>query len=334
MEDVEMLGFISNLMTLPPLPRPQLLAQTSAVAGGQRGGHTVARARDVFASTLGASHAADIGALTKAAGNARAGASLLQVADLGLDAIAAALTTMKALATQASSTTTPLSRGEQAILNAEFQDLRAEIDRIADETEFDGIEVLKGGQLTFKIGTGSASQDSVTITLPAAAAANLDAGLASDDLTANSGASQALTNVTNAISALDQLQASLEGSLVGFLGAAQNLTLSESVLTNLRTDLLDKPATFETAELLAHTVSKEILKPAAPAIAGRVSAAMGALLSSARLQPLEPAQAPVQALVPEKTEDQVAPGPLASRAGHDTESPSRREPYQSVDVEI
>jgi hypothetical protein len=69
-----------------------MLAQTSAIASGQRGGHTQVRARDVFASTLGASHAIDIGALTKAAGNARAGASLLQVADLGPDAIAAALT--------------------------------------------------------------------------------------------------------------------------------------------------------------------------------------------------------------------------------------------------
>ena len=329
-----MFSLNSALTTLPPLPRPQLLAQTSAIVGGQRGGYTRARARDVFASTLGASHGTDIGALTKAAGNARAGAALLQTADQGLDAIDAALTTMKALAKQASSTTTPLSRGEQAILNAEFQDLRAEIDRIADETEFDGIKVLKGGQLTFKVGTGAASQDSVTFTLPAAAAANLDAGLASDDLTANSGASQALTNVTNAISALDQLQASLEGSLVGFLGAAQNLTLSESVLTNLRTDLLDKPATFETAELLAWSVSREILKPAAPAIAGRVSTAMGALLSSTRLQPLEPAQAPVQAPVPEKTGEELAARPSASRAGHDTKPPSRRESYQSVDVEV
>jgi len=117
-------------------------------------------------------------------------------------------------------------------------------------------------------------------------------------------------------------------------GAARNLTLSEAVLTNLRTDLLDKPATFEMAELLPLTVSKEILKPAAPAIVGRVSAAMGALLSSARLQPLEPAQDPVQTPVPEKTEDEVAPRPPASRAEHDTKSPSRREPYQSVDVEV
>ncbi len=329
-----MLSLVSNLTTLPPMPRPRLLAQTSAIAGGRRGGHTGARARDVFASTLGASHAVDIGALIKAANNARAGASLLQAADQGLDAIDAALTTMKALATQASSTTTPLSLGERAILNTEFQDLRAEIDRIADETELAGIKVLKGGQLTFKIGTGDASQDSVTITLPAAAAANLDSGLASDDLTANSGAGQALTNVTSAISAVDQLQASLEGSLVGFLGAAQNLALSESVLTNQRSGLLDKPATFEMAELLAWSVSKEILKPAAPAIAGRVSAAMGALLSSAPLQPLEPALAPVQTVVPEKTGDEVAARTSASGAGHDTKSSSRRAPYQSVDVEV
>ncbi len=61
---------------------------------------------------------------------------------------------------------------------------------------------------------------------------------------------------------------------------------------------------------------------------------MGALLSSARLQPLEPAQAPVQAPVPEKPEDEVAPKPSPSRAGHDTKSPSGREPYQSVDVEV
>ncbi len=328
-----MLGLVSNLTALPPLPRPQLRAQTSAMAGGRRGGHTGARARDVLASTPGASHATDIGALIKAASNARAGASLLQAADQGLDAIDAALTTMKALATQASSTTTPLSLQERAILNTEFQDLRAEIDRIADETELDGIKVLKGGQLTFKIGTGDASQDSVTITLPAAAAASLDSGVASDDLTANSGAGQALTNVTNAISALDQLQASLEGSMVGFLGAAQNLSLSKSVLTNLRTGLLNKPATVETAELLAWSVSKEILKPAAPAITGRLSAGMGALLSSTRLQPLEAPKAPVQA-APDKAGDKAETRPAASQAGRDTRPTPPHETYHSVDVEV
>ncbi len=329
-----MLGLVSNLATLPPLPRPQLLAQTSALAGGRRGGHTEVRARDVFGSSLGASYAADIGALTRAADNAQAGASLLSTADRGLDAIEAALTAMKALATQASSTTAPLSRGERAILNVEFQDLVTEINRIAEDTEFNGIKVLKGGQLTIKVGTGEATQDSVTFTLPAAAATNLDAGLASDDFTADSGASQALTNVTSAISALDQLKASLEGSMVGFLGAAQTLSQGSSVLTDLRTSLLDQPVSVGTAERLAARVNRDILQPAAPAIAGRLSAAMGALLSTVRLEPLEVAKAPVRATGLEKAEDKAVTRPAASQAASDTKPAPPSETYQSIDIEV
>ncbi len=114
-----MLSLISALTAPAPLPRSHSLAQTTAVTTEPRGGRT--GLRDVFALTAGAARATDIGALIKAADNAREGASLLHVADLGLDAIEAALTEMKDLAKQASSTTTPLSRGEQAILNAEFQ---------------------------------------------------------------------------------------------------------------------------------------------------------------------------------------------------------------------
>ncbi len=327
-----MLSLISALTTPAPLPRPESLAQTSAVTTAPRGGPT--GLRDVFALAAGAARATDIGALTKAAGNAREGASLLQVADLALDAIDAALTKMKDLATQASSTTTPLSRGEQAILNAEFQQLRTEIDRIADETEFNDIKVLKGGQLTFKVGTGTASQDGITLTLPAAAVANLDSSLAADNLAAASGAGTALTNVTNAIDALHKIQASVEGSLVAFLGAKQNLALSKALATAQRSDLLEKPVTLDTADQLARSVSEQFLKKAAPAIAGQLSGAVRNLLSSARLQPLERPQAPVQSAAPEKTGDEVAAGPSASRAGHDTKSSSRLEPYQSVDFEV
>ena len=324
-----MLGLISALTATAPLPRSQALVQTSAVTTEPRGGST--GLRDVFALTAGAARATDIGALTKAADNAREGASLLQVADLALDAIDAALTEMKDLATQASSTTTPLSRGEQAILNAEFEELRSEIDRIADQTEFNGIEVLKGGQLTFKVGTGSASQVGITFTLPTATVANLDSSLVSDDLAAASGASTALTNVTNAIDALHTIQASVKGSLVAFLGAKQNLALSQAVATAQRSDLLEKPVTLDTADQLARAVSERFLKRAAPAIVGQLSGADRNLLSSARLRPLEPAQAPDRAVAPEKTRDEVAARPSANESRPET---SRGEPYQSVDVEV
>ncbi len=139
-----MFTLVSALTTPTALLRPQSPAETLATAGAPQSGQTASRVRDVFAIAVGTGHAAEIGALATATSNAREGASLLQVADRGLGAIDDALTAMKYLATQASSTTAPLSRQERAILNVEFQKLRTEIDRIADETEFNGIKVLKG----------------------------------------------------------------------------------------------------------------------------------------------------------------------------------------------
>ncbi len=325
-----MLDLISNLATLPPLPRPQLLAQTSAIAGGQRGGHTVARARDVFALTLGSSHAADIGALTAASGNARDGAALLQVVDRELEEIDAALSRMKDLATQASSTTTPMSRGERAILNAEFQDLISEIDRIANDAKFNGTKVLNGGQLTLKVGTGGASEDSIIISLPTAAAANLDAALVTDDLAAASGAGTALTNVNSAIDALDRLRASVRGSLVGVLGAQKISNLGESVLTGLRGDVLAKPAALDTAGQLAKSVSEELLAPSTIVITGRISRAMRNLLMSSQLPPLGPGQAPdrtvVSAQAPDDTRVKAPTEPLTK---NENSAPS---PSQSAGI--
>ena len=321
-----MLSLISALTAPAPLPRSQSLAQPPAATPAPRGGP--AGLRDVFALAAGAARATDIGALTKAAGNAREGASLLQVAALALKEIDVALIELEDLATQASSTTTPLSRGEQAILNSEFQQLLAEIDRIADETEFNGINVLEGGDIVFKVGTGSASQDSITLTLPSAAVADLDSGLASDDLAADSGADTALTNVTNALDALHDIQASVKGSLVAFLGATQNLALSKALATAERSDLLEKPVTLDTADRLARSVREQLLQKATPAIAGQLSGAMRNLLSSARLQPLELPQAPDRAAAPEETRDDVAARPSVKEARPET---SRGEAYKPVD---
>ncbi len=434
----------------------------------QRSARSAAPIRDTFALSLATRHAADIGAQGRAAGNARAGAGLLQVAARGLQDIDAALTKMKDLAKQASSTTTTLSRGEQAILNAEFQQLRTEVDRIADETEFDGIKVLKGvttveesietitqsysitnlgskigvddgfqnfviasspsgvsdgdririeydkhtglftvtntttsqaatvaaptsappeGQttdvvvsefsltiqvnsnfkpnqnnnapsgnpdqnefevsvttttttttvtsnvlrLSFQVGTGSTSADKITLVLPAATIADLESGLASDDITSASGASQALTNVTNAINALKNIQASVVGDAVRFQAAGRNLMLDKNILTDLRTGLLERPITISTADRLANLVSEQFLSHAKPAMTSQISAAMRDLLLSASLQPLEPPEVANRAVALEDTRNQPNVGFSAYWAVPQT---SHSEPYKRVDIEV
>ena len=208
-----MLSLISSLAAPAALPSRRSVAQISTGTGTQVPvARTPLRANDSFSVAVGATEAVDIGALTGARHNAAEGASLLQVAATGLGEISDALIRMKELATEAK--TTSYSRAERAIMNVEFDELRTEIDNIIDRTEFNDIKVLEGTSLAFKVGTGNASQDSITVSISAATVAGLDAGLASDRIDDESSAGDALTNVTNAIDVLGGIQASVDGAVV------------------------------------------------------------------------------------------------------------------------
>ncbi len=326
-----MLSLISSLAAPAAPPSQRSVARTPTGTGTQLPvARTPLRANDSFSVAVGTKQAADIGALTGAGRNAGEGASLLLVADRGVGEISDALTRMKELATQAK--TTSYSRGERAIMNAEFAELSAEIDRIVDRTEFNDIKVLEGTSLAFKVGTGNASQDSITVSIAAATVSDLDAGLASDTIDDVSSASQALTNVTNAIDVLDGIQASVDGAAVRFQAVQRNLASNKAILTALRTDLLERPVTIGTADNLANLVSQEFLSQAAPAIAGQLSSAARVLLSSSRLPPIEPAQDGDRTPSQGAPETKAVKRPSAYETGRITEPSSRGETIRSVDI--
>ena len=183
-------------------------------------------------------------------------------------------------------------------------------------------------QLTFQVGTSTADQDKITLTLPAATIADLESDLVSDDINSASGASQALTNVTNAINALKNIQASVDGDAVRFQAAGRNLMLDKNVLTDLRTDLLERPIAIGTADRLANLASEQFLSHVKPAITGRISEAMRDLLLSASLQPLDPSEAANSAAAPEDTWSEADIGYSASQG---VPQSSHREP-QRVDI--
>ncbi len=72
-----MFNLVSALTTPTVLLKPLSPVQTPATAGAPQGGQTGSRVRDNFAMAVGTGHAADLGALATATGNAREGASLL-----------------------------------------------------------------------------------------------------------------------------------------------------------------------------------------------------------------------------------------------------------------
>jgi flagellin len=106
-------------------------------------GKRVVSARDDAASmAIGSRMNAEVKGLQQAVVNAGQANSMLQIADGAMGMISDILTRMKVLSIQASSAN--LSSTERGFLDVEFQALMSEIDRIADDTDFNGLQLLDG----------------------------------------------------------------------------------------------------------------------------------------------------------------------------------------------
>ena len=87
--------------------------------------------------------------------NANDGISLVQVAEGGLSEITNMLSRLRELAIQTSSDT--IGDRERALVDVEYQELKSEIERIAQTTQFNGSNLLNGtgGILDFQIGNNN-----------------------------------------------------------------------------------------------------------------------------------------------------------------------------------
>lgn len=161
-------------------------AQSNLRRSGNEAARSIARlssgqritraADDVAALSIGTALATDVSTFKIAALNANQASSLLQVADGGLANITTILQRQKALAVQANSGT--LSAQERSFLNQEFANLTNEIDRLVDNTNFNGITLLDG--------TAGAATASFNVTAPTVVGSFTYAGTFSNALAVDS----------------------------------------------------------------------------------------------------------------------------------------------------
>jgi flagellin len=95
---------------------------------------------------------ANIRSMQQAVRNANDGISLVQVAEGSMNEISNILVRVRELSIQAASDT--ISDTERAFVDKEVQQLKSEIDRIANSTEFNGIKLLNGTAPTLEIQVG------------------------------------------------------------------------------------------------------------------------------------------------------------------------------------
>ncbi|WHX26195.1 flagellin [Virgibacillus halodenitrificans] len=173
--------------------------------------------------------------LDMAAKNAQDGISLIQTAEGALNETHSILQRMRELAVQSSNdTNTNTDRGE---LQKELDELITEVDRIADNTEFNTKKLLDGSLsgtgsgLTFHIGANSGQN--ITLNINSMTASGLSiSGLS---ISGQSGADDAITTIQNAIdlvsaerSKLGAYQNRLDHTINNLNTSSENLTAAES----------------------------------------------------------------------------------------------------------
>lgn len=189
---------------------------------------------------------ANVRALDQAVRNANDGISVAQIADGALQEITNLLTRAVSLAEESATETTDATG--RTSLNNEFNQIEAEIARIANQTSFNGVALFTtggvNGSLSVFVGdTSSASSISVTIaTITADSSAGTVSSLGGQsltgvDLTTQAGAASALTTIKAAVSGVSNTRASIGAGInrlqtaVAVLQAqSQNTQAAESTI--------------------------------------------------------------------------------------------------------
>lgn len=183
---------------------------------------------------------ADIAVLRQGSRNAQDGISLIQTAEGAMQVIDEVLIRLKELAEQAATGSyTPNQRG---IMDAEFQEMADEIDRIAQATTFNSITMLNdsaASAVNIQVGGGStANVDYITVNKVDVTKSGL--GIDALDISTVGGAQSALAAIGTAIEAKDSARASfgskinrLENTVALIDIQAENLVTAESRISDV-----------------------------------------------------------------------------------------------------
>jgi flagellin len=154
--------------------------------------------------------------------NANDAISMVQVAEGGLNETSNILTRMRELAIQTASDT--VGDSERGMANLEYQQLKTEMDRISQVTEFNGKKLLSGDgdKYEFQVGTkGDEFQDRIGFDSGAVNSSIDSLGVSSLDIGSKEGSQESLASLDSAIEKVSGQRAVL-GSLQNRLTSTSN----------------------------------------------------------------------------------------------------------------
>jgi flagellin len=193
--------------------------------------------------------------LKQASRNGEDGVSLVQVAEGGLNEVSNMLIRLRELGVQAASDT--IGETERKFLDVEYQQLKSEIQRISEVTQFNGRDLLNGtgGIVDIQIGThNDPFKDRISFNSSAANSSIESLGLVAEGLSTKELAQQSLSTVDTALVSVNAMRANF-GALQNRLNSTiANLAIAHENLSAANSRIRDTDVAAETAELTRNNI--------------------------------------------------------------------------------
>lgn len=198
---------------------------------------------------------AQIRGLRQASKNANDGISLVQVAEGGLNEVSSMLIRLRELAVQASSDT--VGDTERKFIDVEFQQLKSEIQRIAEVTEFNGRDLLNGtgGVIDIQVGThNDPFKDRISFNASAANSTLDSLGVVAEGVALKEGAQSSLAVLDAALTSVNAIRANFGAMQNRLQSTAANIAISDENLSAANSRIRDTDIAAESAEMTRNSI--------------------------------------------------------------------------------
>jgi flagellin len=190
--------------------------------------------------------------------NANDAVSLLQTAEGSMNETSGLLIRMRELAVQAGNDT--VGSTERQFLQNELSELRSEVNRIAEVTEFNGLKLVDGSAtaLTFQVGINNSVNDRITVGINDMHASQLGTStalsLSAVNINTITGAQSALSVLDDAITDVSAGRAELGAVQNRLSSTIQNLATVKENLSAANSRIRDVDVASESAALTRNSI--------------------------------------------------------------------------------
>jgi flagellin len=193
--------------------------------------------------------------MKQASRNSEDGVSLVQVAEGGLQEVSNMLIRLRELGVQAASDT--IGDTERKFLDVEYQQLKSEIQRISEGTQFNGRDLLNGtgGVIDIQVGVhNDPFKDRISFNSSAANATLESLALTAEGLATKEMAQQSLGVVDSAMTSVNAMRANFGAMQNRLSSTIANLAVAHENYSAANSRIRDTDVAEETAEMTRNSI--------------------------------------------------------------------------------